>query len=195
VVLSGRHTAGVWSWQMYCVLPAAQSDRSRVPTMQCANYKQHSGSSYQHACHSKVKCTLSVEWHVGLSALLLCGASVCDSYKTARVRQVHQGVVESLRKLMIPEWNNWASFYVVITVIYIKYVIGNLTSWIFFIVRSSIFMYCWNLFFCIVVCVALCVGCCITLRVLQVHSITVVCTVKKISLSETKFYVCERGII
>jgi hypothetical protein len=44
--------------------------------------------------------------------------------------------------------------------------------------------------FCIAVCVALCVGCCITLRVVQVHSVTVVCTVKKISPSETKFCVC-----
>jgi hypothetical protein len=33
---------------------------------------------------SKDSCTVSVEWHVGLSALLLCGA---------RLRQVHQGAV------------------------------------------------------------------------------------------------------
>ena len=46
-------------------------------------------SSYQHSCHSKDNCTLRVEWHVGLSALMLCGASVCDTYKTARMRQVH----------------------------------------------------------------------------------------------------------
>jgi hypothetical protein len=42
--------------------------------------------------------------------------------------------------------------------------------------------------FYIAVCDVLCVGCCITLRVLQVHCITVVCTVKKISPSETKFF-------
>ena len=53
--------------------------------------------------------------------------------------------------------------------------------------------------FCIAVCDDLCAGYCITLRVLQVHSITVVCTVKKISPSETKFCVCvcerERDIL
>jgi hypothetical protein len=38
---------------------------------------------------------------------------------------------------------------------------------------SSVFIYYWNLFL-YAVCDVLCAGCCITLRVLQVHAITVV---------------------
>jgi len=44
--------------------------------------------------------------------------------------------------------------------------------------------------FCIAVCDDLCAGYCVTLRVQQVHSITVVFTVKKFAQSETKFFWC-----
>ena len=44
--------------------------------------------------------------------------------------------------------------------------------------------------FCVAVCDVVCVGCCIILRVIQIHRVTVVCTVKKISPSDTKFFLC-----
>jgi len=58
------------------------------------------------------------------------------------------------------------------------------------ILHYMLFLYTCNhgICFCIAVCDVLSVDCCIILQVLQVHCITVVCTVKKISPSETKFF-------
>jgi hypothetical protein len=149
-------------------------------------------------------CSQSVTKVSLSSPIISCTVSLNDTYayqhccyvvplfvtiiKTARMMQVHQGAVGLCWKIMIPEWNNWASFHVVVTLIEIKCVIGNLTSWTFFI----IFILVYTLFyihvllefvFCIAVGDVLCVGWFITQSMLQVHCVAV----KKISPSETKF--------